>query len=377
MLLVVLVVVAAHKLVVDQGGLLVRSVPPAGSPVKVRGRKNLPSGNSSRLPSTIFSPRGDFPLVLEATNPAVTDPTRSLAAYAVAARTALDAALDIHGAVVFRGLPLSRSEDLGRFVSLLGLKSVFLEGGGTARSVVARGVRSASDEPADHTIEPHQDMAHNPLFPSKLAFMMLRGPPPGAGGETVLTNMRAVTRDMVAAGIVAAFERRGGVRYDKRLWSRNAAPNSTFTWQRRFFTDSKREVDAALQRLPTDRGPTTWEWGPRDTLDFHTVLPPCTTHNRTGDTLFFNGIHTNHRDYFDLAPHIDTSLGPPYDTSFADGTPIPGDMLAEIRGSWWKNSVALTLETGDVAILDNLIAGHGRLGWTPGVPRQMLISHLL
>ena len=38
------------------------------------------------------------------------------------------------------------------------------------------------------------DMAHNPEHPSRIAFAMLEGPPAGEGGETVLTDMRWVTR---------------------------------------------------------------------------------------------------------------------------------------------------------------------------------------
>ncbi|KAJ1618183.1 hypothetical protein T492DRAFT_917086 [Pavlovales sp. CCMP2436] len=41
----------------------------------------------------------------------------------------------------------------------------------------------------------------------------------------------------------------------------------------------------------------------------------------------------------------------------------------------WGRAVAVTLQTGDIVIVDNLLAAHGRLGWTPGVPRMMLLNH--
>lgn len=334
----------------------------------VRGRPHLPSGTSEWLPETISAPKGKFPLLVEATG--VVDPSDL--------RSFIDNHLHEAGALVFRGLPVKTPDHFSQLTADLGFGQLVLAGGGTARSVVARGVRSASDEPPEHTIEPHQDMAHNPEAPAILAFLMLQGPPAHSGGETVLTDMRAVTREAIRAGIVREFEAHGGVRYSKVLWSRDssAGQNTTFTWQRRFFTEDKAHVEACLAALPSDRGPTTWQWGAEDELFYQSVLPACVVHNRTLESVFFNGIHTNHRDYFDLAPHIDTANGSPYDTAFGDGRPIPGDLLAQIRGLWWRNSVALALESGDVAFVDNVLAGHGRLAWDPTVPRRMLIAHL-
>jgi hypothetical protein len=95
----------------------------------------------------------------------------------------------------------------------------------------------------------------------------------------------------------------------------------------------------------------------------------------TGETLWFNGIHTNHRDYFDLAPHIDTTDGSPFDTFFADGGEISAEVLAQIRASIWTRARAVALKSGDVVIVDNLLAAHGRMGWTPGVERKMILNH--
>ena len=57
-----------------------------------------------------------------------------------------------------------------------------------------------------------------------IAFFCLEGPPPGVGGETVLTDMRGVYRDLEAQGVPQVFEERGGVAYHKRLWSSAPKP---------------------------------------------------------------------------------------------------------------------------------------------------------
>ena len=92
--------------------------------------------------------------------------------------------------------------------------------------------------------------------------------------------------------------------------------------------------------------------------------------------MWFNGAHTNHRSYFEEAPHIDTGRGSPYDTSYGDGSIIPAEELAAIRGDVWRSAVAIQLRTGDVVVVDNALAGHGRVGWDPDRgDRRVLLTH--
>ncbi|KAH8044682.1 platelet-activating factor acetyltransferase [Aureococcus anophagefferens] len=217
-------------------------------PVAIRGRANLPSATSALLPEFVSPPAdGAFPLAVRAGAG-----YRNATAWGAAARPFLDARLSGAGAVLFRGLNFSRPEEFAAFTDGLGWERVSIGGGGTARTAVG-GVRTASDEPAEHTIEPHQDMAHNPAHPSKIAFFMVEARP-GKGGETILVDMRAVTRRAAARGLDAAFAAKGGVRYAKKLWSDELVDPAvnTFNWQRRYFTRDRAAVDAALDALPGD-----------------------------------------------------------------------------------------------------------------------------
>ena len=98
------------------------------------------------------------------------------------------------------------------------------------------------------------DMAHNPEHPSRIAFAMLEGPPAGEGGETVLTDMRWVTRTLrgdarptsqssdneatlFERDLIEEIEKHGGIAYQKRLWSA-ANVSHSFTWQKRYFVDA-------------------------------------------------------------------------------------------------------------------------------------------
>ena len=273
------------------------------------------------------------------------------------------------GAVHVRGLPLSTADDFSGLVDSLGWDVVKLGGGGTERSTVSRNVRTASNEPPQQTIEPHMDMAHSTSHPKRIAFFALAGPPPGVGGETVLTDMRAVYRALDEAGIVGEFARRGGVAYHKRLWSRERVDH-TYTWQQFFFTEDLAEATRMIRELDP-----TASVSDDGRIDYQEVLDAVYPHPHTGEPLWFNGVHTNHHSYYEEGAHIDTSDGPPMDTTFADGTAIPVGTIATIRAAFWNNSVASPLRDGDVVFVDNMLASHGRMGWVPGNPRKVLLTH--
>jgi len=215
------------------------------------------------------------------------------------------------------------------------------------------------------------DMAHSRVHPKRIGFFCAEGPPPGAGGETVLTDMRAVYKELEAAGVPQAFAEHGGVSYHKRLWDGERV-NHSYTWQQFFFTQ---DLDVAVAEVrKRDTAAAVGEHGP-GVIDFQEVLPAVWPHPTTGEPTWFNGVHTNHRSYYVEAPHVDTSDGPPMDTSYADGTPISDETVAAVRAAYWKNSVAVRLQTGDLVIVDNMLASHGRMSWVPPAKRMVMLTH--
>ena len=339
-------------------------------PVRVRGRPHLTFSSRPELPVCINAPAtSEFPFIAVASHPEGL--AASLQQYARETRVLLDSELTRRGAVLLRGVPLRSADDFARFVAALGWKEVVLTGGGTFRTDVApHGVRTASDEPPHQTIEPHMDMAHSASHPLRIAFFSLAGSlPSGAGGETVLTDMRAVTQTLRAQGVAQEFERRGGVAYHKRLWSGSHRPNH-YTWQQFFRTECLQEAVASIREL--DPAATVSH---DEVIDFRETRAATAPHPDTREELWFNGAHTNHRSYYEEAEHVDTRDGPPMNTTYADGTAIGDDTLAAIRGAMWSHSVACPLQTGDVVFVDNMLAGHGRMGWDATCPRKVLLVH--
>lgn len=214
------------------------------------------------------------------------------------------------------------------------------------------------------------DMAHSVAHPKRIGFFCAAGPPEGAGGETVLTDMRAVYASLEALGIPQAFAEHGGVAYRKRLWSAEHV-NHSYTWQQFFFTS---ELEVAVDEV-RKRDPHAKVDEVTGTIDFEESLPAVFAHPSTGEPLWFNGVHTNHKSYYEEALHVDTTDGSPMHTAYADGEAIPDATIAAIRAAVWNHSVAMQLRTGDLVIVDNMLASHGRMGWVSGNPRKILLTH--
>lgn len=344
---------------------------------KVRGRPYVPMSTSKLFPDHIYAPTSlDFPLVLTTTPTQADVPSIPLEVFARDVDKMLDqtATLTAHGAVLLRGLPLKTASDFDDFVHALGWPIVMLGGTGSERTQVTESVMTAFDDNLKgHTIEPCMSMAHSPKFPMNIAYFCEEAAENVEGGEMVLTNMRAVMKDLEAEGVPDLFESHGGVLYSKLLWSE--ANREDFTWQKRYFAETKAEVEAQLSDGVGNHEVNSWEWQEDDTLVCHTILPATLVHPCTGERMWFNGVHTNHRSYYDSAPHIDTSRGMPMDTSFADGTRLPDELVEKVRATMWKHSLAIPLEAGDVVIVDNIICGHGHMSYTKGVARKLLLAH--
>ena len=182
--------------------------------------------------------------------------------------------------------------------------------------------------------------------------------------------MRRVYATLAQLGIPEQFAAHGGVAYRKRLWSAEKVSHS-YTWQQFFFTQERESaVDEVRRRDPKARVDEA-----TGRIDFEEHLPAVWEHPTTGEPLWFNGVHTNHKSYYEEAEHVDTSDGSPMHTAYADGAEIPETTIATVRAAVWNHSVAVRCQTGDVIVVDNMLAAHGRMGWISGNQRQVLLTH--
>ena len=61
----------------------------------------------------------------------------------------------------------------------------------------------------------------------------------------------------------------------------------------------------------------------------------------------------------------------------ANVTLSAGNTVATSSNDTWENSVAVRLQSGDLVVVDNYLASHGRMSWVPPNPRKVLLTHFV
>ena len=139
----------------------------AGNP-KIAGRANLP-GSEGGLPKFLPPPGENFPYRFDVDDPKHgfdTAKQADIANWGKAFGSALISLVEKYGAVLVQGMPISGSAGFSRLMNGLGHELMPYLGGIGKRKHVAKGVDTASEEPGDFNIEPHNEMSDNTEHPT-------------------------------------------------------------------------------------------------------------------------------------------------------------------------------------------------------------------
>jgi len=79
-----------------------------------------------------------------------------------------------HPAILFRGLPAETAQDFSTIAKEIPWKGMTYEGGTAFRQQVDKsvGTYTASDDPDDVTIDPHNEMSYTEVYPSKVSSLI-------------------------------------------------------------------------------------------------------------------------------------------------------------------------------------------------------------
>jgi alpha-ketoglutarate-dependent taurine dioxygenase len=284
-----------------------------------------------------------------------------LATWAATHTGLVDAWLHRAGAILFTGFGIGLDEFARVATVLAGEALPYLERS-SPRTELTPGVYTSTDYPADQPIGPHNENSYQLSFPARLVFCCVTEA--GSGGATPLADCRRVLARIDPA-VVAEFRRRG-VRY-----VRTYATGVGVSWQDAFQETDPAGVDAYCEQ----RGIAThWEGERLRTVQ---VRPAVARHPHTGEEVWFN-----HAAFFHVSAHplaIRTAMldqfgveGLPVNSYYGDGTAIEAETLHDIRAAYAAESVARPWRRGDVLLVDNLLAAHGREPFTG--PRRIIVS---
>jgi alpha-ketoglutarate-dependent taurine dioxygenase len=266
------------------------------------------------------------------------------------------------GAVLFTGFRVGLAS-FGTVAGALTGSALPYRERSSPRTQLAPGVYTSTDYPADQPIPLHNENSYQLGFPARLAFCCTE--PPGEGGATPLADCRRVL-DRIPPAVVAAF-RDKGVRYVRTYTEGLGLP-----WREAFQSDTRRGVEdyCAGQDIAV-------RWLESDGLRTEQVRPAVEVHPVTGEEVWFN-----HAAFFhpsSLPPAVHDALvarhgqdGLPTTVTYGDGSPIDPAALSAIRDAYAAETVAVPWRRGDVLLVDNLLAAHGRQPFTGA--RTVIVS---
>jgi alpha-ketoglutarate-dependent taurine dioxygenase len=290
-----------------------------------------------------------FPLVLECQSSSTT--LDDAVPWLAGQRRQLDDEAALHGAILFRGFPLTTAEHFDRFVAALDWPNFPYDESLSNAVRVNRTPRvfTANEAPPTVTIFLHHEMAQTPIYPSKLFFFCEQ--PAEAGGATPLCRSDILWRRL--AERCPKFARdcaEKGLRYTNVMPSANDASSGMGrSWQSTLRAETREQAEARLAPLGYE-----WQWLDDGCLRATTPVLGAVLDLPDGRRTFFNQLIAAYCGWKDSRNDPSKSI------TFGDGTPLDSAAALEAAQLAEDLTFDLTWQRGDVALVDNYVTMHGR-----------------
>ncbi|MEQ9449981.1 MAG: TauD/TfdA family dioxygenase [Pseudomonadales bacterium] len=285
--------------------------------------------------------------------PAVVTPddTTHLGKFAATHRGAIDELLVEAGAILFRGFDITSADDLDEFVQAASTSKMDYVYGSTPRTHLAKGIYTATEYPPNQEIPLHSEVSYHTEWPKRIALCCLQ--PADENGATPLADLRRVG-ESAGAALVDEFARR------RVMYVRHYHPYVDVPWQQVFQTENKKQVAQFCKK-----NNITLEWLADDVLRTVQICQGTITHPALNETFLFNQAHLFHVSSLDpeKAESLIEMFGVdrlPRNAFFGDGAEIEPEKHDAVRRAYAENAVDVDWQAGDVALVDNLQAAHGR-----------------
>lgn len=307
---------------------------------------------------TLPGVRGDLPLLVQARHEGI-DLQDTLAELRVLSTERLEKC----GGLLLRGFHVGGAERFREFAAGFGHPLLKYEFGSTPRSNVTSGVYTSTEYPAHQHIPLHNEQAYTREWPMRIWFYCVQAAL--VGGETPVADSREVYR-RVPQAIRERFTERG------LMYVRNFGNGLDVAWEQVFNTDNQQEVEAYCRQHSIE-----CEWKDDGELRTRQLCQAVARHPRTAEWVWFNQAHLFHIS--NLPQEVRENLlevvdeeDLPRNVYYGDGSPIEDSLLDEVRGVLEETKVVFPWYSGDVLMLDNMLAAHARSPFSG--PRKVVVA---
>jgi alpha-ketoglutarate-dependent taurine dioxygenase len=288
-----------------------------------------------------------LPLVIRPSIPGV-----SLASWAESNRDLISRHLAKHGGLLFRGFEIPRIEDFENIVRSISGDLLEYKERSSPRHAVSGRIYTSTDYPPDQPIFLHNENSYQAAWPRRIFFYAAKAAT--EGGATPIADVRKVYQRV---------DPEVRDRFIAKRWMvvRNYGDGFGLPWQEVYQTDDRAQVEEHCRKSGIQ-----FEWkdgGER--LRTRAVRNAVARHPDTDDLCWFN--HATFFNVSTLTPSIREMLleefaeeDLPSNTYYGDGSRIEPDVLDHLRACYDAETVSFPWEVGDLLMLDNMMAAHGR-----------------
>lgn len=259
-----------------------------------------------------------------------------------------------HGALLLRGFAVRSVEDFSSFIDLIAQRRMAYVHRSTPRTLVGDRIFTATEYPAHQEIPLHNENSYQRDWPVRLGFCCLV--PAADGGETPLADMHEITA-AIGEALLDKFRTRG-VSYVRHYY-----PHVDIPWQTAFQTDDREEV--ARYCISHDIALT---WLDDGILRTTQVAQGVARHPETAREVLFNQAHLFHVSSLgsETVAYMKQVFGSrlPRHACYGDGAEIASEELQTIRAAFQRHEVRFPWQAGDILLIDNMQAAHGRRPYT-------------
>lgn len=308
------------------------------------------------------------PLISGASLPVLIQPARDgvdLAEWAQSNRESIESTLLKQGALLFRAFAIDSAAEFERVAKSICLHLLDYIGGVAPRIRVSGKVYTSTEFSPEHPISLHSELSYSIRWPLKVFFFCLEAP--HEGGATPIADCRRILERM-APEIRDRFVEKG-VLYVRQLHN-GTGPGQA--WQDAFQTSDKAAVENCCREAGVD-----FEWRDGGRLRLREIRAAVATHPKTGERVWFNQAELFHPsvlgdEMYDALLATTNNDEFPINAFYGDGSPIELSVLREIRRLYRQEMMVFPWQKGDVLLLDNMLASHGRMPFAG--PRKILVA---